>query len=98
MSFLRSYPPSRVTVARDNGDMLVDRYHLDPVTSRLEAQRTVVRDGRSRQLSFVKRLFGFPELRDWLTAAGFTRVTGQCEDGRPLAADHKRMIVVALRP
>lgn len=82
MSFLRSYTPSRVTVARDNGDMLVDRYHLDPVTGRFEAERTVIRDGRARQLSFVKRLFGFPELRDWLTAAGFTTVTGMARTDR----------------
>lgn len=98
MSFLRSYTPSRVTVARDNGDMLVDRYHLDPISGRFEAKRTAIRDGRARQLSFVKRLFGFPELRDWLTAAGFTSVTGHGEDGQPLTADHERMIVVARRP
>jgi hypothetical protein len=24
------------------------------------------------RVSFVKRLFGFPELRDWLLAAGFS--------------------------
>lgn len=78
--------------------MLVDRYHLDAATGRFEAQRTVIRDGRARQLSFVKRLFGFPELRDWLTDAGFTTVTGHGEDGLPLTADHKRMIVTAHRP
>jgi hypothetical protein len=46
-------------------------------------------------VNFVKRLFGFPELRDWLLAAGFAAVTGYGEDGRPLTADHKRMIIVA---
>lgn len=30
----------------------------------------------ARRVNFVKRLFGFPELRDWLLAAGFTAVTG----------------------
>jgi hypothetical protein len=49
-------------------------------------------------VNFVKRLFGFPELRDWLLAAGFTAVTGYGEDGRPLTADHKRMVIVAARP
>ena len=94
-SFLASYRPSRVTAARENGDMLVDRYHVDALTGRFEAQRTVIRDGRTRQVSFVKRLFGFPELRDWLLAAGFTAVSGYGEDGRPLTTEHKRMIVVA---
>jgi SAM-dependent methyltransferase len=94
-TFLASYTPSRVVAARDNGDMLVDRYHLDALTGRFEAERTVIRGGRVRRVNFVKRLFGFPELRDWLLAAGFAAVTGYGEDGRPLTADHKRMILVA---
>lgn len=96
--FLASYTPSRVAAARENGDMLVDRYHLDALTGRFEAERTVVRDGRARRLNFVKRLFGFPELRDWLLAAGFTTVGGYGEDGQPLTADHERMVVVADLP
>jgi SAM-dependent methyltransferase len=93
-SFLRGYHPTRV-MAHDDGDMLVDRYHLDALTGRFEAERTVVRDGRARQVRFVKRLFGFPELRDWLMAAGFAEVAAYGEDGAPLAADHGRMVVVA---
>jgi hypothetical protein len=49
--------------ARANGDMLADRYHLDALTGRFEARRTVIRGGRTRRVQFVKRLFGFPELR-----------------------------------
>ena len=94
--FLASATPSRITASRDDGDMLVDRHHLDPLTGRFEVQRTVVRDGRVRRLSFVKRLFGFPELRDWCTAAGFAEVAGYGEDGAPLSADHHRMVVVAI--
>ncbi|WP_239133720.1 SAM-dependent methyltransferase [Rugosimonospora africana] len=97
-AFLAAYCPSRVVAARDNGDMLVDRYHLDAVTGRFEAERTVVRDGRARKLTFVKRLFGFPELRDWLLGAGFATVHGFGEDGKPLTADHRRMVVVAALP
>jgi SAM-dependent methyltransferase len=94
-AFLRAYSPSRVAAARDDGDMLVDRYHLDALTGRFEAERTVIRDGRVRRIHFVKRLFAFPELRDWLVAAGFTDVDGYGEDGQPLTAEHQRMIVVA---
>ena len=97
-SFLASYCPSRVVAARENGDMLVDRYHLDVLTGRFEAERTVIRGGQARRVSFVKRLFGFPELRDWLLAAGFTAVTGYGEDARPLAAGHRRMVLVADLP
>jgi hypothetical protein len=75
--------------------MLVDRYHLDALTSRFEAERTVIRGGRTRRVTFVKRLFGFPELRDWLLTAGFTAVAGYGEDGQALTADHQRMIMVA---
>jgi SAM-dependent methyltransferase len=49
-NFLASYTPSRITATRDNGDMLVDRHHLDPLTGRFEVERTVVRDGRARRL------------------------------------------------
>jgi SAM-dependent methyltransferase len=94
-AFLAWYRPSRVVAARADGDMLVDRYRLDALTGRFEAERTIVRGGRTRRVTFVKRLFGFPELRDWLLAAGFTAVRGYGEDGRPLTADHRRMIVVA---
>jgi hypothetical protein len=97
-SFLASYCPSRVVAARENGDMLVDRYHLDALTGRFEAERTVIRSGQTRRVNFVKRLFGFPELRDWLLAAGFTAVTGYGEDSRPLTADHRRMVIVADLP
>jgi SAM-dependent methyltransferase len=97
-AFLASYCPSRVVAAREDGDMLVDRYHLDVLTGRFEAERTVIRRGRARQVNFVKRLFGFSELRDWLLAAGFTAVTGYGEDGRPLTSDHKRMVIIAGLP
>jgi SAM-dependent methyltransferase len=97
-AFLASYVPSRVVAAREGGDMLVDRYHLDALTGRFEAERTIIRGGRARRVNFVKRLFGFPELRDWLLAAGFAVVTGHGEDGRSLTADHKRMIIVAAVP
>jgi SAM-dependent methyltransferase len=97
-SFLAAYAPSRVVAAREDGDMLVDRYRLNAMTARFEAERTVIRGGRIRRIHFVKRLFGFPELRDWLQAAGFASVTGYGEDGQPLTADHQRMIIVADLP
>lgn len=96
--FLVSYTPSRITATLENGDMVVDRHHLDPLTGRFEVERTVVRGGQARRLTFVKRLFTFPELRDWLIASGMTSVAGYGEDGRPLTADHNRMIVIAELP
>jgi SAM-dependent methyltransferase len=97
-SFLAAFSPSRVVAARENGDMLVDRYNLDALTGRFEAERTVIRGGKARRITFVKRLFGFPELRDWLLAAGFAAVAGYGEDGQALTATDKRMVVVADLP
>ncbi|HEX2808727.1 MAG TPA: class I SAM-dependent methyltransferase [Kineosporiaceae bacterium] len=95
-SRLRDFRPSRVAAQRGPHDLLVDRYHLDPVTSRLEVTRTVVREGRARELTFVVRLFTFTELRDWLQAAGFTGVQVCGEDGEALAVRHERMVVTAV--
>jgi SAM-dependent methyltransferase len=97
-AYLASYRPSRVVAARGDSDMLVDRYRLDALTGRLEAERTVIRGGRTRRVNFVKRLFGFPELRDWLLAAGFAAVSGYGRDGRPLTSDHERMVIIANLP
>jgi hypothetical protein len=46
-----------------------------------------------RTVPFVVRLFGYPELRDWLLGAGFTHVDAYGEDGEALHAGHARMIV-----
>jgi SAM-dependent methyltransferase len=91
---LVSFQPSRIAT-RDDGDVLADRFRIDPLTSRLLVTRTIVRDGRARQVPFVVRLFGFPELRDWMLAAGFARITGHGEDGEVLHSGHDRMVVVA---
>lgn len=94
--FLADWTPSRVTVVKENGDMVVDRHQLDALTGRFEVERTIIRDGNVRKLTFLKRLFGFPELRDWLAAAGLGAITGHGEDGEPLTAEHSRMIVTAV--
>ena len=91
---LRSFQPSHVET-HETGDLRVDRFHLAPLTGRLEVERTIIRDGHARRVSFVVRLFAFPEIRDWLLTTGFTTITGHGEDGEPLTADHDRMVVVA---
>lgn len=78
-------------------DMVVDRHRLDPLTGRSVVARTIIRDGRIRRVPFFTRLFTFPELRDWLLAAGFVSVEGHGDDGGPLTAGSRRMIVTARR-
>jgi hypothetical protein len=84
------------TVLERDGDLLLDRHQLDPLTGRTIVQRTIIRDGRVRHgISWFVRLFTFTELRDWLLTAGFSTVAAFDEHGKPLTAESARMIVVA---
>jgi SAM-dependent methyltransferase len=89
----RYYTPA--VVKKRNGDLVVDQQYLDPLTSRSNIIRTVIRGGRIRQFPYFVRLFTFPELHGWLLASGFTEVSGYGEDGAALTAEHRRMIIVA---
>jgi SAM-dependent methyltransferase len=92
---IRHFQPA--TVVDRDGDLLIDQRRMEPLTSRTVTERTVIRGGRVRRMPFSVRLFTFIELRDWLLQAGFSSVNGYGEDGEPLAAEHRRMIVVAHR-
>jgi len=76
---------------------MIDQYRYDALTSRAHTRRTVMRGGRVRSFGFSNRIFGFPELRDWLEGAGFRRVEGFGPEGEPLAHVARRMIVRAER-
>jgi SAM-dependent methyltransferase len=93
---VREFQPDRVAAERD-GDLIVDRAHLDPLASRVITERIVMRAGRVRRIPFFVRLFAFTELRDWLLAAGFASVEGYGEDGTPFTTTSRRLIVVAHR-
>lgn len=97
MAVLRIYQTS-VAHAGDGGDLLVDQHRLDPLTGRNVVQRTMIRENRVRRVPYFVRLFTFPELRDWLLAAGFATVDGYGEDGTSLTAEHRRMVAVARLP
>src|SRR3546814_19382786 len=92
-SYVRNFQPSNVI--EHNGDLVVDRQRLDPLTSRSIATRTVLRDGAVRQEPSASRVHTFPDLRDWLTPAGFATVDGNGEDGAGLTAAPPRKHVVA---
>ncbi len=93
---LREFQPN-IVKARD-GDLMIDRNRLDPLTGRISTERIVVRGGEVRRFPFFVRIFTFTELRDWLLAAGFATVDGHGEDGTPLTMASRRMIMVATRP
>ncbi|MGK5550391.1 SAM-dependent methyltransferase [Actinomadura kijaniata] len=85
------------SVVERDGDRIVDRHRWEPLTGRLVTERTLIRDGRVKELEYFLRLFPFTELRDWLLEAGFTAVDGLDDDGGPLTLESSRMIVVATR-
>ncbi len=92
---MRSYQ-NAIVVERD-GNLMVDRNHFDPLTERNRVVRTIVRDGAVRHVPFDVRMFTYPEIRSDLLDAGFSVVDAYGEDGQPLTAQHRRMIVIATR-
>jgi SAM-dependent methyltransferase len=85
------------SVVEREGNYMIDQTHYDVPSGRMITQRTVIRDGRVRQMRFFVRMFTFPELRDWLLAADFSSVEGFDEQGGPLALQSRRMLVVATK-
>ncbi len=85
------------TVVQVAEDVMIDEREFDPLTSRANARRTIIRDGRVRRTSFFTRLFSYTELRDWLLEAGFVSVDGFAGDGSPLRMDSRRMILIATK-
>ena len=92
---LRHLQPA--SVDERDGNLVAERRQFDPLTGRMVAERTVVRDGRVRRVPFFVRMFTFTELRDLLLGSGFASVQGYGEDGGPLALESRRMITVARR-
>jgi SAM-dependent methyltransferase len=88
-------PPVSV-VDKGNGDVMIDRYHFDPVTGRFVDRRTTIRAGRSREVSFSVRLYSFTEIRFVLESVGFVVEAGFGDfDGAPLSLQRSRTLVVA---
>src|SRR2546425_2702214 len=85
------------TVQELDGDIQIETHQYDPLTSRVNRWRVVIRDGEIRRAFFFTRLFSFTELRDWLLQAGFEAVNGSAGDGGALTARSQRMILVATK-
>lgn len=92
---IRDFQPE--SVAEHDGDFVIERRGLDPLTGRCRTERALLRDGTVRRIPFSVRLFTFTELRDWLLDAGFAEVAGYGDEGGPLEPGSRRMIVLARR-
>ena len=90
---LRVFHPAGIE-ERD-GDFLLDKSRYDLETGRIQTERIVIRDGRTRRFEFFVRLFPYYEIRAWLLDAGFARVDAYDHDGAPLTLESRRMVIVA---
>jgi SAM-dependent methyltransferase len=85
-----------VVVNERDGAFAIDRHVFDPSSARGLTERTIIRNGRTRQFSFSVRMFIAAELRDWLLAAGFSAVEFFDHSGEPLTAQSPRMVTIAV--
>jgi SAM-dependent methyltransferase len=90
---MRDFLPA--TVTRRGHDAMIDEHRYDPTTGRSHTDRIVIRDGKVRAFGYSTRIFAFPELRDWLRAAGFANIEGFGSAGERLSGDTRRMVVKA---
>jgi SAM-dependent methyltransferase len=95
-AFFRRFVPHGIE-ERD-GNFMLDVREFEVTSGRMETERIVIRDGRTRRAHFSIRMFTYVELRDWLLAAGFRDVVGyDWETAGRLTLESRRMIVVATR-
>ena len=92
-SLMRRFQPAGVR-ERD-GDFLLELRRHDPARGGVESSFIAIRGGETRRYDMFIRTPTFPELRDWLLAAGFARVEAFGEDGEPFADEHRRLVAVA---
>ena len=92
---LGRWQPS-VVIERD-GNLMIDRSRFDPVSGRATTERVIVRDGKTRGVTFSVRMFVAVELGGWLRDAGFSAVDFFDRQGEPLTVESRRMVTVARR-
>jgi SAM-dependent methyltransferase len=86
--------PDAVILTRGD-DTQVDVSRFDPMTGRLETERTIHRDGQVRRSTHAIRLPTPPEWVTWLESAGFCDVRITSGDGGQLELDSWVMVVQA---
>jgi ubiquinone/menaquinone biosynthesis C-methylase UbiE len=87
--------PDATLVTRGD-DAQVDLNRFNPLTGRMETERTVYRDGSVRHTSHFIRLPTPPEWTAWLQKAGFRDVRFSAGGGGPLESDSWVMVVQAV--
>jgi len=98
--------PNRDVIAKDlptsdvidrDGNLMINRLSFDVLTGRFHNRRIVVRDGVRKDKPFSIRLYDATEIRDLLNKASLEVYKMLGDDGRPLSANSRRMVVIARR-
>jgi SAM-dependent methyltransferase len=81
-------------VLRD-GNMVIDRIRYSVDTGRMDVIRVSTKNGKLQQKPYSFRVLTLPEMKNWLTAVGFSNISAYGENGKPYTLESKRMIVIA---
>ena len=85
------------TVTERGDDAMSDVTTFDPVSGRIETERTVRRGGDVRRSRHSVRLPTVPELDGWLAEAGFSTRRYSDRGGHPLRHDSWRLVAIAVK-
>jgi SAM-dependent methyltransferase len=97
--FVRGFTSAPAATLTERGeDSMTDVTTFDPVSGRVETERTVRRGGQVRRSHHSVRLPTVPEFDEWLRMAGFSARTYRERGGGALRFDSWRMVVVATTP
>ena len=92
--FLKHFIPFMVV---DKGrDMMIDRNEFDPRTGIFSNRRTIIRNGKRKDMSFFVRFYNYTEINALLNKAGFIidNAFGDWE-GAKFNRDSRRMLIIA---
>jgi SAM-dependent methyltransferase len=96
--FVRRFTPAPFsTTTRVGDDVMIDTSEFDCLTGRVETDRVTIRDGRLKESHHSVRFPTIPELRAWLTDAGFSEVAFAARDGREPSIHRPRLVAIATR-
>jgi len=96
--FVRRFAGAPTAIVTERGDdVMSDLTTFDPISGRIETERTIRREAQVRHSHHSVRLPTVPELDVWLSNAGFTQRTFSDRAGLPLRFDSWRLVATAVK-
>jgi SAM-dependent methyltransferase len=90
-------PPASPVIDK-NGDLIINRLSFDVHTGRFHNRRIIVRDGVRKDKPFSIRLYNAQEINALLGSVGLEVNKLLGDDGQPLSAQSRRLMVIARKP